>query len=502
MAKKTFRQMGLPFLHLRGTTSKVNAYDGPYGELVVDTETDDLVLQNTKAGGVRLAKKSDIAASGFSTGDSTIYVDVANGNNENDGTESHPVKTLARAMNMSDAYAGTHAIYIKGSTSSGNPANYGAFSARNGDYNCYFTGYVSFSSINVRNCLVTFNLSPNTTAKSTITVAEGDITIHRAGSLTLHTGLTLSAPLSSFEVYNTGVFSNHGTLTCNQLLIGRCGIFLEEATTASEEPVTTVAAVTGTDASKNKENAGVVFVSQDSVLRVLGKSFTADALYIRRSSSALLSPAQLTVGTISASDGSSCQIGGDNPSAQRSCTCTANYLHAVRSGSIYVTAQKASGTLAAAPTTLNITRATNGNCLESGGCGYIRIDGQGGLVTVNLASTSGEVDSAIYSTTQGCVYIHDGCILRITGKFQMAGVVCIQSSWIAIMEACKVGSVQQGTSSSGAAAGGRAYYIDYNSGIRFSSTNRNLSDSDVGSLPGATGIDPLVGSHGSNFYSA
>lgn len=40
----------------RSTTAKLNNYAGPAGELFMDTATNDLVLQNGQAGGVRLAK--------------------------------------------------------------------------------------------------------------------------------------------------------------------------------------------------------------------------------------------------------------------------------------------------------------------------------------------------------------------------------------------------------------------------------------------------------------
>ena len=46
----------------RGTTEKVDAYAGPSGELVMDTTTNDLVLETGVAGGVRLAKASTVIA--------------------------------------------------------------------------------------------------------------------------------------------------------------------------------------------------------------------------------------------------------------------------------------------------------------------------------------------------------------------------------------------------------------------------------------------------------
>ena len=45
-----------PFLHKRGTSSKIATYAGPYGELVVDTTNNTVVVQTGSAGGVALAK--------------------------------------------------------------------------------------------------------------------------------------------------------------------------------------------------------------------------------------------------------------------------------------------------------------------------------------------------------------------------------------------------------------------------------------------------------------
>lgn len=48
----------------RGTTVECNAYAGPAGELVVDTDNHTVVVQTGSAGGVRLAKLTDLAAGG------------------------------------------------------------------------------------------------------------------------------------------------------------------------------------------------------------------------------------------------------------------------------------------------------------------------------------------------------------------------------------------------------------------------------------------------------
>ena len=44
----------------RGTTTQCNAYAGPAGELIVDTTAGTIVVQNAAAGGVRLARLSDL----------------------------------------------------------------------------------------------------------------------------------------------------------------------------------------------------------------------------------------------------------------------------------------------------------------------------------------------------------------------------------------------------------------------------------------------------------
>lgn len=63
-------------LHKRGKTRAVNAYTGPQGEIVINTDENTILVQDGKtAGGTILAKRSDIPTktsqlqndSGFST---------------------------------------------------------------------------------------------------------------------------------------------------------------------------------------------------------------------------------------------------------------------------------------------------------------------------------------------------------------------------------------------------------------------------------------------------
>ena len=53
-----------PFLHKRGVTAKVLAYAGPSGELVIDTQENDLYVQTGSAGGVRMLKSASRVTAG------------------------------------------------------------------------------------------------------------------------------------------------------------------------------------------------------------------------------------------------------------------------------------------------------------------------------------------------------------------------------------------------------------------------------------------------------
>lgn len=78
MAGETLKS---PFLHKRGVTTKVNAYSGPQGEIVVDTEKETVVVQTGSAGGSPLAKATTavIAGHGVSVSGGTLANDITIG---------------------------------------------------------------------------------------------------------------------------------------------------------------------------------------------------------------------------------------------------------------------------------------------------------------------------------------------------------------------------------------------------------------------------------------
>lgn len=495
--RPTYQELGLCLLQKRGTKARVDRYKGPWGEIVIDDECNVVVQDGNTYGGVPLAKKSDIVASGFSLGDSAVYVSP-NGLDTNDGTADKPVKTLAQAIKLSNAAAGIHKIYVAAGT-------YDALIVRNGAYEINCLGNITVASIDVQNSSVIFNKATTGNDALTITISGTDssVTFYRAGSGELMAGLVLDASNSAFRVSFGGDFTNHGTVKCDQMHLSRGGGYTDAPTTASEVPKTIVKA-----SSTPNTFSGAVFVSNGGLLHVQGDTFNADYVYVRRASSALLTARSMTFRQVYSVDASSIKIGGDNPTVQRECNCTLRYLVANRGGSILVTAQS-SGTnasgqaVAAAPTTLTFDKDTNGDMMYAGDSGTIEIDGVGSannsLVTVTFKSGGTAVDHAMYAALNGNIYIHAYTTVKISGPYSSPVVASLMNSSIYIIncifpEQTADFKVTQGVNASGAAAGGQAYEIDYNSIIRFR-TN-------TGVLPGATGTTPIVGTNGSNFYGA
>lgn len=493
--RPTYKDLGLCLLQKRGTKAKVAQYTGPWGEIVIDDECNVAVQNGTTAGGVELAKKSDIVASGFSVNDSVIYVNAGTaGDDSNDGSEAHPVKTLAQAIKLSNAAAGTHKIYVAAGT-------YAALTVHNGEYAIYCQGNITLASIDVQNSSVIFHKSATSSDDLTITVSGtgSSVTFYRAGSGELRAGLVLDASNSAFRVSFGGDFINHGTVKCDQMHLSRGGGYTDAPTTSSETPKTIVQASSATGVANTY--SGSIFVSNGGLLYVQGHTFNADYVYVRRASSALLTAGSMTFKQIYSVDASSVKIGGDNPTAQRKCDCTLRYMVANRGGSILVTATAASGTVAAAPTTLTFDKDTNGDMMYAGDSGTIEIDGVGSanssLVTLVFKSGGTDVDHAIYAAINGNIYIHAYVTVKISGPYSSPVVSSLMNSSIYIINCtfpADDNQVSQGVNSSGAAAGGQAYEIDYNSLIRF----RNNS----GTLPGAAGTTPIVGTNGSNYYGA
>ena len=113
---------------VRGPSTKVNAYAGPAGELVMDTTTNDLVLETGMAGGVRMAKASTAISAtngvevtvGGTLGEATTIsgvdattsvkgvVQLSGATNGTSQTKAATEKAVADALQAAKDYTDTH----------------------------------------------------------------------------------------------------------------------------------------------------------------------------------------------------------------------------------------------------------------------------------------------------------------------------------------------------------------------------------------------------------